>query len=489
MQALIADIQDELAHSVCKDLSSESASFIHCDVTKETDVENAVSTAISRHGKLDIMFNNAGIVGVVKTDMVEVSMSKFEDVVRVNLVGAFLGTKHAARVMKLARQGSIITTSSVCGVLGGFASHAYTSTKHGVLGLMRNAAVELGQFGIRVNCVSPYTVATEMSRNFLKMTDDEIRSGYSNLKGAIMRPEDVAEAALFLASDDSRYVSGHNLVVDGGFTIVNNGSCMLEGKVALITGGSSGIGESTARLFAKHGAKVVIADIQDEPGHSVCKDLNTESASFVHCDVTQEKDVENAVSTAVSKHGKLDIMFNNAGILETPKPNILDNDKAEFEKVIGVNIVGAFLGTKHAARVMIPARRGSIISTASVCGTIGGVATHAYTSSKHGVIGLMRNTAVELGQHGIRVNCVSPYVVWTPLARNLLKLNDDEEEKRVYSNLKDAVLKAEDIAEAVLFLGSDESKYVSGLNLIVDGGFTIVNPGFCMFPQELNLDS
>ncbi|KAB5561632.1 hypothetical protein DKX38_006589 [Salix brachista] len=276
----------------------------------------------------------------------------------------------------------------------------------------------------------------------------------------------------------------------GSVSLVSAALRRLEGKVALITGGSSGIGESTARLFAKHGAKVVIADIQDELGHSVCKDLKTESASFVHCDVTQEKDVENAVSTAVSRHGKLDIMFNNAGIIEkTPKPNILDNDKAEFEKVVGVNLVGAFLGTKHAARVMIPARRGSIISTASVCGTIGGVATHAYTSSKHGIIGLMRNTAVELGQHGIRVNCVSPYLVSTPLARDFFKLDEDDEEKRVYSNLKDAVLKSEDIAEAVLFLGSDESKYVSGLNLIVDGGFTIVNPGFCMFPQELILDS
>ncbi|KAG6778178.1 hypothetical protein POTOM_018031 [Populus tomentosa] len=259
---------------------------------------------------------------------------------------------------------------------------------------------------------------------------------------------------------------------------------VLEGKVALITGGSSGIGESAARLFAKHGAKVVIADVQDELGHSVCEELKTESASFVHCDVTQEKDVENAVNTAVSKHGKLDIMFNNAGIAGTPKPNILDNDKAEFEKVMSVNVVGAFLGTKHAARVMIPARRGSIISTASVCGTIGGVASHAYTSSKHGVIGLMRNTAVELGQHGIRVNCVSPYVVLTPLVKNFFKLDDDEV-NRLYSNLKEAVLKAEDIAEAALFLGSDESKYVSGHNLIVDGGFTIVNPGFCMFPQSI----
>ena len=111
----------------------------------------------------------------------------------------------------------------------------------------------------------------------------------------------------------------------------------LEGKVALITGGSSGIGESTARLFSKHGAKVVIADIQDELGHSVCEELNPQSTSFVHCDVTKETDVENAVNHAISKYGKLD-MYNNAGIVGVAKPNILDNTKAEFEQVVSVNL-------------------------------------------------------------------------------------------------------------------------------------------------------
>uniref|UniRef100_A0A2N9I6W4 Secoisolariciresinol dehydrogenase n=1 Tax=Fagus sylvatica TaxID=28930 RepID=A0A2N9I6W4_FAGSY len=267
------------------------------------------------------------------------------------------------------------------------------------------------------------------------------------------------------------------------FSSVSAAARRLEGKVALITGGASGIGESTARLFSKHGAKVVIADIQDDLGHSVCKDLNSQSTSFVHCDVTKETDIGNAVNHAVSKYGKLDIMLNNAGIAGVAKPNILDNTKAEFEQVVNVNLVGAFLGTKHAARVMIPARNGSIITTGSICSTIGGAATHAYTSSKHGVLGLMRNTAVELGQFGIRVNCVSPYAVATPLSKDFLKLDDDEI-YRVYSNLKGEVLKPEDVAEAALYLGSDESKYVSGHNLVVDGGFTIVNSGFCMFAQS-----
>ncbi|KAL2536398.1 Short-chain dehydrogenase reductase 2a [Forsythia ovata] len=129
---------------------------------------------------------------------------------------------------------------------------------------------------------------------------------------------------------------------------------------------------------------------------------------------------------------------------------------------------------------MIPNRSGTIITTASICSTIGGVASHAYTSSKHGALGLTRNIAVELGKYGIRVNCVSPYLVATPLVKDFFKL-DDGGCQCIYSNLKGVVLKPEDVAEAALFLASDESKYVSGHNLVVDGGFTIVNPKFCIF--------
>ncbi|THG19253.1 secoisolariciresinol dehydrogenase-like [Camellia sinensis] len=254
----------------------------------------------------------------------------------------------------------------------------------------------------------------------------------------------------------------------------------LEGKVALITGGASGIGECTARLFAQHGAKVVIADIQDELGQSVSADIGLSTCTYIHCDVTNEDHIKNAVDKTVETYGKLDIMFNNAGISDPNKPRVVDNEKADFERVLSVNVTGVFLGMKHAARVMIPAKSGSILSTASISSSVGAAASHAYCCSKHAVLGLTKNMAVELGQFGIRVNCLAPYALATPLATKFVGLDDEQLEMAMsaLANLKGVTLKAEDVANAALYLVSDEAKYVSGHNLFIDGGFSIHNSAF-----------
>ncbi|KAJ8767157.1 hypothetical protein K2173_013630 [Erythroxylum novogranatense] len=257
----------------------------------------------------------------------------------------------------------------------------------------------------------------------------------------------------------------------------------LEGKVALITGGASGIGECTAKVFGHHGAKVVIADVQDELGHAVVDKLGSSNSSYVHCDVADEDQIKNAIDKAMATYGKLDIMFNNAGIAGPNKARIIDNDKSDFERVLSINVTGVFLGIKHAARVMIPSRSGSIISTASISSTVGGATSHAYTCSKHAVLGLTKNAAVELGQFGIRVNCLAPSALATPLATKFFGHDSEDLEKVMDSvaNLKGVTLKAEDVANAALFLASEEARYISGHNLAVDGGFTTYNSALNMF--------
>ncbi|XP_066346657.1 momilactone A synthase-like [Miscanthus floridulus] len=256
----------------------------------------------------------------------------------------------------------------------------------------------------------------------------------------------------------------------------------LEGKVAVITGGASGIGERTARLFVEHGARVVVADIQDEAGARVCADLGAGAASYVHCDVTSEDDVAAAVDHAVATFGALDIMFNNAGVSGPACYSIRDSGKADFERVLAVNLVGPFLGTKHAARVMVPARRGGcIIGTSSAAAAVTGVSSYAYACAKRALVALTENAAAELGRHGIRVNCVSPAGVATPLTMRYMGLEAEafEQAMEAIANLKGVgALRADDVAAAVLFLASDDARYISGHNLFVDGGISVANPSF-----------
>ncbi|OMO68492.1 Short-chain dehydrogenase/reductase SDR [Corchorus olitorius] len=253
----------------------------------------------------------------------------------------------------------------------------------------------------------------------------------------------------------------------------------LEGEVALITGGASGIGESTTRLFVKHGAKILVADIQDELGHSLCKELGTpETISYIHCDVTSESDIEKAVNMAVSKYGKLDIMFNNAGIGGEPDEKVIASGIDNFKKVFDVNVFGAFLGAKHAARVMIPAKKGCILFMSSIVSKICMGLPHAYTTSKHAVVGMTQSLAVELGEYGIRVNCISPYAVITSMfhkTTGILDKKKGEEVAKAAAVLKGTLLEANDVANAALFLASADAKYLNGVNLPVDGGYCLSN--------------
>jgi len=249
----------------------------------------------------------------------------------------------------------------------------------------------------------------------------------------------------------------------------------LSGKTAIVTGGASGIGEATVRRFIEEGAKVVIADIQDTEGKSLASSLG-KNASYVHCDVTQEAEVTALIDTAVTQHGRLDVMMNNAGILGARAP-IDQIDLEEFKVTLDVLVNGTFLGLKNAARVMKPQESGSIINVASTAGLNGGFGPHAYSAAKHAIVGLTKNVAAELCRFGIRVNCVAPSGVTTPLAAHA-HLGDHEAMEALKDRLTEiSPLKgrpglASDVANAALFLASDESGFTNGHCLTTDGGFT-----------------
>ncbi|XP_061373523.1 (-)-isopiperitenol/(-)-carveol dehydrogenase, mitochondrial-like [Gastrolobium bilobum] len=258
-------------------------------------------------------------------------------------------------------------------------------------------------------------------------------------------------------------------------SILTNSGLRLTDKVAIVTGGASGIGEATARVFADQGARmVVIADIQDELGNQVVASIGTHRCTYVHCDVADEDQVQNLVQSTVNVYGKLDIMFSNAGILSPSDQTVTELDMSQFDRLFAVNVRGMAACVKHAARAMVERSvRGSIVCTASVAGSHGGVKSTDYTMSKHAVLGLMRSASVQLAVHGIRVNCVSPTGLATPLTCKKKGMSEEKVKEFYAQNarLQGVVLTPKHVADAVLFLVSNESEFVTSLDLRVDGCF------------------
>ena len=248
----------------------------------------------------------------------------------------------------------------------------------------------------------------------------------------------------------------------------------VEGKVAVITGGASGLGEATVRRFCEEGARVVIADIQEDRGKALAEELGA-VVRFARVDVTQEDDVEAAVALAVQDFGRLDVMFNNAGIVGTVG-SILETPAEQWRKTIDILLNGVFLGIKQAARVMVPQGSGAILSTASTAGVMGGLGPHAYTAAKHGVVGLTKSAASELSAQRIRVNAIAPGPMATPMIASVVHQDPSKVAEAHQALAATSPLgvggEARDIANAALFLASDEASQITGHTLVVDAGVT-----------------
>jgi NAD(P)-dependent dehydrogenase (short-subunit alcohol dehydrogenase family) len=253
---------------------------------------------------------------------------------------------------------------------------------------------------------------------------------------------------------------------------------MLEGKVAIITGGTSGIGERTAEVFVREGATVVVAARRQQEGSALEHRLGV---SFVRADVSNEADVKAMVDFAAQRFGRVDCLINNAGI-NAPMIGIADIDVAAFDQVMAVNVRGVFLGIKYVAPVMTAQGSGSIVNIASIGAHRAGMSSHSYTASKAAVLAMTRSAAAELGEKGIRVNSISPGGTVTGLFSKAAGVPEAHAEKvtdavrEVFATMQPLPRagETEDIARAVAWLASDESGFVNGADLPVDGGWLSV---------------
>ena len=248
----------------------------------------------------------------------------------------------------------------------------------------------------------------------------------------------------------------------------------LDGKVALITGAASGMGAVASRLFASEGAAVVLTDVADVAGEAVAADIETAGgqALYVHSDVSDEADAEAMAKTAVDRFGGLHVLYNNAGVMMSQDGSVTETDASIWDATLDINVKGVAFGCKYGVPAMIASGGGSIINVASFVAWMGAATSQtAYTASKGAVLSMTREIAVEYARRGIRCNALCPGPIDTPLLAELLA--DPARRQRRFVHIPMGRLgQAEELAKAALFLASDDSSFMTGASLIVDGGIT-----------------
>ena len=247
----------------------------------------------------------------------------------------------------------------------------------------------------------------------------------------------------------------------------------LDGKVALVTGAASGIGRATALTFAREGAKLVVADMNEDGGQQTVHMMteNGSEAMFVQVDVTSASQIEAMISKTVETYGRLDCSFNNAGTEGTTMVSTIDYKEEDWNRVLSINLTGVWLCMKYEITQMLKQGGGAIVNTASVAGLVGSRgAGSAYAASKHGVVGLTKTAALEYAKQGIRVNCVCPGVIRTPMMERMLTRTPALEQQYLAAEPIGRLGRPEEIAESVVWLCSDAASFVTGHTMTVDGG-------------------
>ncbi|XP_054850068.1 uncharacterized protein LOC129339513 [Eublepharis macularius] len=518
-------IQRELQDSGCPG----EAFYQVCDVRNESDIQRLILVTIECYGCLDCLVNNAGDFETETID--DVTAQDFCNIMELNVVSCLLTSKYSLPYLRKTR-GNIINVSSLYGVIGGKNLLSYNASKGAVIALTKALAIDESKYGVRVNSITPSNIWTSLWERYANQSPDpeaKIQEGQAyQLMGRFGTPEEVALGVLYLAADGT-FCTGFNLLVTGGAEVgfgmksevdpqpgpwasrssqdssrkfllvaierygcldclVNNAgdeklrqmasmaTCLrYPGKVVIVTGGTRGIGLAIVTEFVRQGAKVVFCSRASgaERGQEIQRRLQDSGcpgeAFYQVCDVRNEADIQRLILVTIERYGCLDCLVNNVGTVDsTPIENVTAED---FRNLMETNVVSCLLTSKYALPYLRETR-GNIINIGSLAGVIGAKNCLAYAPSKGAVIAMTKALAIDESKCGVRVNCVSPGNIWSPLWEKYVSLTPDPQaviQAAQKQQLMGRYGTPKEVALGVLYLAA-EGTFCTGFDLVISGG-------------------
>lgn len=438
------------------------------DVGDEAAVRSGVAAILARHGRIDVLVNNAGIVDPRAAPALNVAMTTLDDILAVNLTGSYLVAREAGRAMVARGQGAIVNLSSGIAHRSIPGRAAYAMSKAALLGFTRALACEWAGSGVTVNAVLPGYVGTEIVAGLIAEGKVDPASAAARVPlGRLAEPDEIARAIVWTAGN--AFVTGASIDVDGGHGAFGGTDPAARAPaprpvepaapVVVITGGARGIGAATADRFAAMDGRVMVLD--RDPG----------DRDGIAVDVTDREAVERAIASVVATHGRIDVLVNNAAIADDFKPTI-EQDSAPFDRGLAINLVAPFHIARTVARVMERQGGGAIVNISSIAARGGLPRRSGYCAAKAGIEAMTRSLAIEWAAAGIRVNAVAPGYIATPGVTELEtsgKRSLDAVRRRIPVG---RLGRPEEIADAIAFLASADASYITGAIVAVDGGWS-----------------
>ncbi|MGK6320263.1 SDR family oxidoreductase [Sphingomonas sp. DT-204] len=437
------------------------------DVADEATVRSGVADVLSCYGRIDVLVNNAGVVDPAGTPALDVDLGTVDHILRVNLTGSYLVAREVGRAMVARGEGAIVNLSSGIALRAIPGRAPYAMSKAAIAGFTRALACEWAAHGVRANAVLPGYVATEVVSALI--AQGKVDPGVVQARTPLARmgdPGEIASAIVWAAG--AGFVTGAEIQVDGGYGAYGGSEAaaagvaprraLPESPVVVVTGGARGIGAATVDRFEAGGATVIVLDREPVGGHGMI------------ADVTDAAAVERAIAVIASQHGRIDVLVNNAAVADDFVPTIAQ-ETGPFERSLAINLVAPFHLAQAAARVMSAQGGGAIVNISSIAARGGLPRRNSYCAAKAGVEAMTRSLACEWASVGIRVNAVAPGYVATP-GVTALERSGKRSLEAVRRRIPLGRLgRPEEIADAIAFLASDASSYMTGAIVAVDGGW------------------